>query len=296
MKKGLIASSLMLLVLPLAGCSYQNKILKVKAEEERGIVCERGYIESKKKVDFTELVQKTLRKDKKDYSEEKALLSLYFGDKMFFSYEYSKNDQIIGYISIDDFSVTYTYFSYEKNFDQSIFYPVAADENSCLFIEYIDTTKNNYAAFYDFKNNEMINAKASDDDTEYEDYIRKYNNYIVKNRYECNVAGKTYSLRSLDDKVRILDDAGNIVSTIDYNYILQRSEKMKEIAAIVKDEIIIPRLTIYTANNEIFIDVRSRTTSLVEGVLIPVVFKYNMSNDTFTYIGAAPYGDVVDII
>lgn len=296
MKKGLIASALMLLVLPLVGCSYQNKILNVKVEEERGIVCERGYIESKKKVDFTELVRKTLRKDKKDYNDEKALLSLYFEGKMFFSYEYSQNDQIIGYINIDDFSVTYTYFNYEKNFDQSIFYPVAADENSCLFIEYIDTTKKNYAAFYDFNNNEMINEKASDDDKEYEDYIRKYNNYIVKNRYECNVDGKTYSLRSLNDNVRIQDEAGNVVSTIDYNYILQRSEKMKEIDAIVKNEKIIPRLTIYTANNEIFIDVRSRTTSSVEGVLIPVVFKYNMSSDKFTYIGAAPYGDVVDII
>ena len=278
-------------MLSLTGCG-ENKVIDVKPEEEHALICNNGYIAKGKSVDFTKLVRDTLKKDEKNYEYDKTLFSLYYENKMFFSYEYNLNDQMIGYIDIGDFSVTYTYVSYEKNFEQAVFYPIIANEDCCIFIEYKNISSQNHSVVYDYNTNEIVSEKDSEDDSEFKELFDEYYDSYRKSRYECEVDGKTYYLRSVIDNVRILDENENIILTMDYDYILSRSEKLQKIDSLVgalKGKL---KLSIYVMDNEIYVVIQSIVTLEGGEGLIPVAFKYNMNEDIFTYVGASPYGDI----
>ena len=81
---------------------------------------------------------------------------------------------------------------------------------------------------------------------------------------------------------------GEETITIDYEYVLLRSEEMRQIDAIIGDykkttsaELILYEDRVYVVMESVFVGMPFAT-----GELIPIIFEYNYQTDSFDYIGA----------
>jgi hypothetical protein len=91
----------------------------------------------------------------------------------------------------------------------------------------------------------------------------------------------------------IQKDEFNVV--INYDYVLNKSDTLKEIDNIVGDKKDTLGLEIFAIDEALYIVLYSEQTMFGRGDLIPVIFTYDIAADTFEYVGATPHEDILYI-
>ena len=114
--------------------------------------------------------------------------------------------------------------------------------------------------------------------------------------YNYIVNDKIYIIEQDNHKVTILEQDTQIKLEIDEDYIYERSDAYKQIHEIYGQYIQQAETCYIICNNQLYIYARSFNGLIGGGELRPVVFKYDIEKDEFSYIGCLLYNYCSDIV
>ncbi len=270
----------------------EEKILAVECNNGRNIISRYGLCNKGESIGYFTLLNNQLKKDnKKNNSEVSSYFdSKYYDGKIFFSYIYDFGKIMIGYIDANDYSVNNTYVTSETS---SQLYIEHVNDNYCIFYK---TVHNEYVEYfvYDYISNKIIDSKSNSngiDKSVLDPYKKDITSYISRTSYTYN--NEVYKIDELNGKATIKKDDFNI--TIDYEYVLNRSDSLKEIDNIVGDSINSLGIEFFAIKETLYIVFYSESTLFGRGYLIPVIFSYDIIADTFIYVGATRYEHILYI-
>ena len=274
----------------------EEPILAIESNYDKKIISKYGLYYKDEKIDFYTLFENQLKKDNKEINNEAPhyLRTAYYQGKVFFSYSYDFGKIIIGYIDSSDYSITNSYVTSEST--DSIYFEHINDYY-CIYSKGSSPVHNQFVEYfvYDYRSNSIVEF-GSDADGIDKSVIDKYKKEVTSNISERNYVynGELYQLRTRNGDATIEKDGFNVV--INYDYVLERSATLKEIDNIlVEGKKGTPGIAIFAINEVLYIALFSEFTMFGRGDLIPVIFTYDIATDTFEYIGATPYYDIIYI-
>ena len=264
----------------------QKQILDIKGQSGYIFVNEEGIIEDNKMTYFHDIIAKKIKTDgeitlpDEEYSSIDVTAVIY-KDIAYYSFKYNEYadeeektayDYVVGYVDLYTKAVTY----YKISSSVSTYVrPIKANDGYIIF----DQMNQFYVYFVIDKQNSVLIENLS----EYETYLDGTENareYVYEN-------GKKYEV---EPKIGYGKNStivcGKESLTIDYEYVLARSEEMKTIDGIVgkyKRDVF---SDIFARDNRLFAVLQSKVDLFGKGELIPVVFEYRISSDSFEYIGS----------
>ncbi len=272
---------------------YEEQILTIKSNYDKKIISRYGLYYGDEKINYFTLFKNQLKKDNKELNNEAShfFKTGYYQGKVFFSYAYDFGKIMIGYIDSSDYSITNSYVTSEKSGELHLEH---INDNYCIY--YTTALNNKYAEYYvyDYLSNSIVESGSNSngiDKSVVNKYKKKVTSNISRSNYVYN--GESYKLSTYNGKATIEKDEFNVV--INYDYVLNKSAALKEIDKIVGGRKNTIGLDIFAIDEALYVVLYSESTMLGTGVLIPVIFLYDVVADTFEYVGATPYEDILFI-
>lgn len=309
LRKKLIAVLLLVAAVFLPACNLIKKIdeINTKRDERKKAVLaiqgagkhylinEEGYVIDNKQVYFSDLIRDKTKKDgfvlpepddaqTKRYEINANLYheTVYFTMRYFVSDDDKTADVLVGYVDIPNEEITYYNTRISTNEEYGIYLmPNCANENYFIFRQPREYYRKDVYYIIDKSNNALLerisDAEPYKDGTENQSSVLYFNDEeykIVENRSD-GANELCYGEQTL---------------TIDYEYVLARSEKMRQIDEIIgksKGEV---RENLISYGNRLYVVMESVYEGFFgRGDLMPVVFEYNFQTDAFDYIGATEF-------
>ena len=278
---------------PTERAMYEEQVLSIESNYDKKIISRLGLYYGGEEISYSTLLKNQLKKDNKKFNDEATnyLRSGYYKGKILFSYTYDFGKAMIGYIDSSDYSITCSYVTYE---DSGELYIEQINDRYCIY--YTPALNNKYTDYYvyEYMSNSIVDS-GSDSNGINKGVVNKYKMKVTLNisgsKYVYN--NESYELRVYNGEATIENDDFNVV--IDYDYVLNKSDTLKEIDEIVGDKKSTIDIDIFAIDEALYIVLFSESTMLGTGVLIPVVFLYDIVTDTFEYVGATPYRDILYI-
>lgn len=296
-KKFLMALSLIVVVVSFVGCSITdrrneiwNQINAIPKNENYVVVSNYEYNSVSKEANFQEITKEKIMSDGKKIAKKNTETKYYTfltESNVVFSYRYNEKNEInqyaLGFIAFDSLEV-------------SVFYTesIAYDLRIC----FVDNDYICYKAFYLSSENGQ-----SLDKTDFlilnkvtGEYITELNEDIAKGKYGKNLESPAYTDTYISDDIayeivsgglknKEVEDIEIIVQTPTYESVLQKNEILQEIDKIVGKESYKQVGYFVTNGRELFVVFESESNMMGKGFLNAVVFKCDLSFETFEYIG-----------
>lgn len=272
----------------------KENLLAIQGKGNHYFIDKEGYIKDNKRVYFSDLIMKKIETDgilsipKPEQSQTKKydINAKLFKGYVYFTMPYrisedNKNlDVIVGYIEIKSEKITYynTQISTEEAYGIDLL-PLMANDEYFIFKQPRESLRKDVYYIIDLKNNSLF-EKITDINS-YTDGTEDDANLISFNDKQYEIIG------NFKDGVNVLR-CGEETLTIDYAYVLERSDTMSQINAIMGNYIKKVREHLISYENRLYIVIESINVGMPFGTgeLIPVVFEYNFEKDSFDYIGA----------
>ncbi|MGM9857649.1 MAG: hypothetical protein ACI311_00115 [Bacilli bacterium] len=292
MKKKLCTIGLASLVLfSQTGCSIKEQntmkdsIFALEGDSNYGIITKYTYTCGTYRYDF-ELSLVSQLKEKgvpvNDMVERNISYKYGLNRRMYYTLQYNETSYVVGYYDLaTDGDIVYHYVN-EPAYD---IYVYQVNEDYAVYIAY-EGVIDESTEFY------ILNRSTGDffTDSDYEKYLDENNvNRDLGSYFEYTENGIKYNLITNKKGAHITSESGDFKLTIDYEYILERSEELQVIDSIVGKKKKKITYNFYSTNNELFIYIQSKNSIFGRGWLCPVYFKYNIEHDKFSYIGATDF-------
>ena len=291
---------ILLFTLSLTGCSkqkdiYKEQILAIESNYEKKIISESGLYYKGEEIYFRTILKDQLKKDKMEFNNEVSsyFVSGYYEGKVFYSYVFDFKKIMIGYINTSDYSIHNIYVSSENS---SQLYIGNINDNYCIFYKTNYMIHGKFVEYYvyDYLSNTIIESDSNQNGID-TSVVDKYEKEVVLSisRVSYLYNNESYEISARDGEAIIKKEDFNI--EINYDYILNKSDILKEIDKIVGDRKDQLGMDIFSIDGALYIVVYSESTKFGSGDLIPVIFSYDIATDTFDYIGATPYKEILYI-
>lgn len=293
---GVLIAVLLAICCGFAACSQvksdkeerEKQLLAVKGKGGHYFISTDGYVKDGKMTYYYDIVNIELRKDgaNKITLPTKSSVRVNadaYNNFAYFSLRYNVSDDnkqadvILGFVDVRTGDVEYfgTHISTVENYGIDLV-PVSANANYFIFEQPRETFREDVYYVIDMQNNALL-EKVSD--------LSPYRNES-DDSYSVLVDGVKYEIASSASggcKNVLKSDSKSL--TLDYDYILERSQEMRKIDGIVgqyKREVV---ENIVRFESRLYVIVHSETGMFGAGELRPVVFEYSAVSDTFEYIG-----------
>lgn len=301
-RKGIISVIMSLIVVFLfSACNIQKEqdkrkedLLAIQGKGNHYFIDEEGYIKDNKRVYFSDLIMDKIETDGavsvpnpgQSQTKRYAINAKLFKENVYFTMPYRVSDDnkvadvIVGYIEIKSEKITYynTQISTEEEYGIDLL-PLTANDDYFMFRQPREYLRKDIYYIIDVKNSVLL-EKITDIDS-YKDGTEDDANLISFDDKIYEIIG------DFQDGANVLR-CGEETLTINYEYVLERSETMAQIDAIMGDYKKNVREHLISYKNRLYIVIESAYAGmpLATGELIPVVFEYNFEKDSFDYIGA----------
>ena len=290
---------ILLFTLVLTSCSEQKDIIETQIlsieSNNKKIISKYGLYYNGEEINYLSLIKNKLKQDNKEYNNDVThyFRSKYYEEKIFFSYIYDFRNIMIGYIDATDYSINNTYVTSENS---SELYLGHLNDNYCIYYKTNYLIHDKYVEYfvYDYLSNTIIESDSNSNGIEksvLEHYKKEVLSNISRNNYIYN--NESYEIEARNSQAIITKDGLNIV--INYDYVLNKSDVLKEIDGIVGKGKKQLGIDIFAINESLYIILYSKLTKFGSGYLIPVIFSYDIATDTFEYVGATPFEDILYI-
>ena len=267
----------------------EEKLLAIEGVGGHYFVDTEGYILENERVYFSDLVMDKIEQDgvifvprpkEKRYQVDAKLRkeTVYFSMRYAVSEENKDADVIVGYIHIKTNEIVYfhTHISTREEYGINLL-PSTANENYIVFRQPREYMRKDVYYVIDVANNTLM-ERVSD--------ISPYRDDTKDEKRFVQYGGVEYEITGDFSKGANVLAFGDERLTIDYAYVLARSEEMKQIDEIVGQYKRSVREHLIAYQNRLYVVVESDWGMFGGGELIPVVFEYHFETDSFTYIGA----------
>lgn len=260
------------------------------------LINDEGYIIDNKQVYFSDIIKDKAKKDglilpepddaqTKRYEIDANIYreTVYFTMRYFVSDDDKNADVLVGYINIPNEEITYYNTHISTNEEYGIYLmPNCANQNYFIFRQPREYYRKDVYYIIDKSNNTLLERVS--DVAPYKDGTENQSSVLYFNDEEYKIAeGKRR------DGANELCH-GEQTLKIDYEYVLARSEKMRQINDIIggyKKEI---RENLISYENRLYVVMESIYEGFFgRGELMPVVFEYKFETDTFEYIGSTGF-------
>lgn len=285
MKKILICI-LLLCVISLSSCAQkrdkiEKQLLDLGISENYQICSISGIRSNTQNVSFCELIKEQIYKDKKEINSETIDYPSYtYRDNLiFFFVRYYDDNYICGYINFYSLEIIYEYFE-GKDINPSYKH---INENFVI----ITICSNEYIVI-DYKNNTFKKV----DDNEINKYFCEEIKHNYNDKYIEN--SKEYIIKKEENGIEIYYNE-KIKVFINNDYISEKSAIYQEIMNIVDGTSRTIEWNFKINNNELYIIINSELTMFGRGNLIPIVFRYNIENEEFYFVGSTSYYKILEI-
>lgn len=285
MKKILICI-LLLCVISLSSCAQkrdkiEKQLLDLGISENYQICSISGIRSNTQNVSFCELIKEQIYKDKKEINSETIDYPSYtYRDNLiFFFVRYYDYNYICGYINFYSLEIIYEYFE-GKDINPSYKH---INENFVI----ITICSNEYIVI-DYKNNTFKKV----DDNEINKYFCEEIKHNYNDKYIEN--SKEYIIKKEENGIEIYYNE-KIKVFINNDYISEKSAIYQEIMNIVDGTSRTIEWNFKINNNELYIIINSELTMFGRGNLIPIVFRYNIENEEFYFVGSTSYYKILEI-
>ena len=278
-----------------AGCNFfeeqiqrKEALLAIQGKGNHYFIDEEGYIKDNERVYFSDLIMDKIETDgevsvpKPDKSQTKRydVDAKILKDTVYFTMRYriSEDDKvadvIVGYIDIRSKEITYynTQISTREEYGINLL-PIMANDNYFLFRQPREFSRKDVYYIID-KNNNVLLEKVSDI-TPYKDGTEDDANLIEFNDKTYEINGNALH-------------CGEETIAIDYEYVLLRSEEMKQIDEIIGNYKKSTSAKLISYEDRVYVVMESVLVGMpfATGELIPIIFEYDVQTDSFDYIGA----------
>ena len=284
--KKLLICILLLCVISLSSCAQkrdkiEKQLLDLGISENYQICSISGIRSNTQNVSFCELIKEQIYKDKKEINSETIDYPSYtYRDNLiFFFVRYYDDNYICGYINFYSLEIIYEYFE-GKDINPSYKH---INENFVI----ITICSNEYIVI-DYKKNTFKKV----DDNEINKYFCEEIKHNYNDKYIEN--SKEYIIKNEENGIEIYYNEKRKVF-INNDYINEKSAIYQEIMNIVDGTSRTIEWNFKINNNELYIIINSELTMFGRGNLIPIVFRYNIENEEFYFVGSTSYYKILEI-
>ena len=290
---------------------YEN-INKIEKSSDYAITTNRSRIFATKQIDFIDIIREKISTDGRKIKNDRSAGFTRFDNRIAFSYRYrsesrvlginnSNNYWAVGTISLDNYAVEIHYLQnkYEKMYLYALsqtYFGLAAEDT-----DYKKKNENgNIIIKHDFFTLDRADGKLTQVDSQeklLESIGTPLENYKNPDAFVCD--GETYKISNGSDSSTIWDENSNrivgindngysAIESFDYSDVLAVSPELQEINRILgeghENDI---KGHFFTNGEDLFVGFVTETSlfGTVCNLTCPVIFKTDLSFDSFEYIG-----------